>query len=134
MSEFISWSTLGTYGGALAMVLVLTQFTKDLPFTKKLPTQIWSYILAFVVLILAHAFTTGLSIDIVAQTVFNAVIVSIAANGGFQAVQKLSHKDTDGELVIDTSGDLKDLYRFEVGDLDSLEKKKKVTLNIKKIA
>lgn len=88
MSEFINWATLGTYGGALAMVMVLTQFTKNLGFTKRMPTQIWSYILAFVVLILANAFTTGLTLDIATQTIFNAVVVSIAANGGYSAVTK----------------------------------------------
>jgi uncharacterized membrane protein len=92
MSEFVNWTTLGTYGGALAMVLVLTQFTKELAFTKKIPTQIWSYILSFVVLTLANAFTNGLTLDIVAQTVFNAVIISIAANGGFGLIQKVTGK------------------------------------------
>ncbi|MDR1061820.1 MAG: hypothetical protein LBL83_11590 [Clostridiales bacterium] len=92
MSEFINWTTLGTYGGALAMVLVLTQFTKELSFIKKIPTQLWSYILSFVVLILANVFTNGLTLDIAAQTVFNAVIVSIAANGGHGVLQKVVGK------------------------------------------
>lgn len=91
MNEFISWPTLGTYGGALAMVLVLTQFTKDFSVTKKLPTQIWSYILAFTILIIAHAFTDGLTVNLVFQTVFNAVIVSIAANGGYHAIQRATN-------------------------------------------
>lgn len=69
MSEFVNWATLCTYGGALAMVLVLTQFTKELTFTKKIPPRLWSYILSFAVLILANAFTDGLTLDIVAQTI-----------------------------------------------------------------
>lgn len=89
MNEFISWATLGTYGGALTMVMVLTQFTKELSFTKKIPTQIWSYVLAFAVLIMAKAFTIGLTLDITAQTMFNAVIVSMAANGGYSAAIKI---------------------------------------------
>jgi hypothetical protein len=89
MSEFINWATLGTYGGALAMVLVLTQFTKELTIIKNIPTQIWSYILSFGVLILANSFTNGLTLDIIAQTVFNAVIISLGANGGFGATQKV---------------------------------------------
>jgi O-antigen ligase len=96
MNEFINWATLGTYGGALAMVMVLTQFTKDLPFTKKIPTQIWSYILAFVVLFCAMAFTNGLTLNTFVQTLFNAVIVSIASNGGFSAIRKVTDK-SNGE-------------------------------------
>ena len=90
MNEFITWTTLGTYGGALVMVCLLTQFTKELPFTKRVPTQLWSYILALAVLMCANAFTTGLSLDIFFQTLFNAVVVSIAANGGFSVVRKIA--------------------------------------------
>ena len=71
------------------MVMVLTQFTKGLPLVSKIPTQLWSYVLSFVVLMLANAFTLGLTIDIAMQTVFNAVVVSIAANGGFGVIQKV---------------------------------------------
>ncbi|GHU57250.1 hypothetical protein FACS1894132_14870 [Clostridia bacterium] len=95
MNEFINWTTLGTYGGALAMVILLTQFTKDLQFIKKIPTQIWSYILSFVVLIFAIAFTSGLTFNSVVQTLFNAVIVSIAANGGFNAFQRATKNMDD---------------------------------------
>jgi len=89
MNEFIDWYTMATYGGALTMVMLLTQFTKGLSFLKKVPTQLWSYILAFVVLILANTFTTGVTIDIAMQTVFNAVVVSMAANGGYGVLQKI---------------------------------------------
>lgn len=92
MSEFINWATLGTYSGALAMVLSITQFTKELSVIKKIPTQLWSYILSFIVLILANIFTNGLTLDIVAQTIFNAVVVSIAANGGYSAIAKITGK------------------------------------------
>jgi len=89
MSEFINWATLGTYGGALAMVMMLTQFTKEFAFTKRIPTQLWSYILSIFVLIAATVFTEGLSVNGVMQAVFNAVVVSIAANGGYGILQKV---------------------------------------------
>ncbi len=88
MSEFVSWGSLGTYGGALAMVMLLTQFSKDLPFTRRIPTQIWSYILAFAVLTASLAFTAGLSASAVGETVFNAVVVSLAANGGHSVLTR----------------------------------------------
>jgi hypothetical protein len=97
MSEFINWATLGTYSGALAMVMLLTQFTKDLSFTKKMPTQIWSYILALIVLICAMAFTDGITVNTFIQTLFNSVIVSIAANGGFSVIQRVTGQTTDND-------------------------------------
>jgi O-antigen ligase len=97
MNEFVNWSTLGTYGGALMMVMILTQFTKDLKFIKKIPTQIWSCVLAFVVIFCALAFTGGLTLSAFAQTFFNAVIVSVAANGGFGAFKKMASGKSDNE-------------------------------------
>ena len=92
MTEFISWASLGTYGGALVMVGVLTQFTKNIPWFKQIPTQLWSYILAFIVLLCAHAFTRDLTIDIFFQSIFNAGIVSIASNGGYSVIEKIAGK------------------------------------------
>ena len=89
MTKFVNWTTLATYGGAITFVMTLTQLTKETVFTKKIPTQLWSYILAFGVLLAANAFTTGLTLDVFAQTVLNAAIVSISANGGYSGVTKL---------------------------------------------
>ena len=61
MNEFTTWANLATYGGALAMVLVLTQLTKEI--TKKIPTQLWSYIMSFGVLLTATYFTGALTVE-----------------------------------------------------------------------
>lgn len=87
MNEFVTWTTLATYGGALAMVMVLTQLTKGL--TKKIPTQLWSYILSILVLYPAMYFTGQLTADMAVLTLFNAAIISLAANGGYEAVHRI---------------------------------------------
>lgn len=128
MSEFTTWAALGTYGGALAMVLLITQFTKDLSFTKNIPTQIWSYIMSFIILIAANFFSGVLTLELAALTIFNALMVSLAANGTHTALTK---KSPDGELLIDSSNSEKDIYRLDVGSIDKLSNKKKVTLTVK---
>lgn len=129
MNEFTTWQMLGTYGGALAMVAILTQFTKELPVIIKIPTQIWSYILSFIVLITALVFTDGLTLNSFFLTIFNAAIVSLSANGSHSGMKRVSGFDTDGTLQITTT-DEKDLYNFNVEDLDALAKKKHVTLKV----
>lgn len=89
MNEFLSWDTLATYGGALAAVAALTQFTKEIPGIKKIPTQLWSYILSLLILFPATAFTVGLTWQSAVLILFNAAIVSLAANGGFNAIKKV---------------------------------------------
>lgn len=87
--EFFSWNALGEYTGAALAVGILTQLTKEIPGIKTVPTQLWSYVLALITLLLAEVFTMGVSVQGVVLTLFNAAVVSLAANGGFSAVQRM---------------------------------------------
>ena len=87
--EFFDWSLLGSYAGAVLAVAVLTQITKGIPGIVKLPTQLWSYVLALVTLLLALAFGPGFSASGAVLALFNAALVSLAANGGYAAVERL---------------------------------------------
>lgn len=88
MNEFTTWANLATYGGALAMVLVLTQLTKGLPGIVKLPTRLWSYILSLIALLAGTYFTGGMDVSSGVLAIFNAAIVSLAANGGWDAIDR----------------------------------------------
>lgn len=86
--EFVTWEMLATYAGALAMVLIVTQFTKNLSFIAKIPTQVWSYIVALLVLYPANYFLGTLTVETAVLILFNGIIVALAANGGFEALNK----------------------------------------------
>lgn len=86
--EFVSWSILGTYAGALMMVAVITQFTKGFKIIKKIPTQLWSYLIALIILYPAYYFTGQLNLSNAVLIIFNAMIVALAANGGFAALKR----------------------------------------------
>lgn len=94
--EFFDWTTLGTYAGAVLAVGILTQVTKEIPGIRALPTQLWSYLLALITLLLAETFTVGLSAQGAVLTLFNAAVVSLSANGGYSAIQRLK-QGTIGE-------------------------------------
>ena len=87
--EFVTWELLGTYAGAMAMVGIITQLTKNVKFISKLPTQIWSYILALVVMYAANFFLGQLTLSNGVLILFNAGIVSLAANGGYDSVTRM---------------------------------------------
>ena len=87
--EFVTWEMLATYAGALTMVLIVTQFTKNLSFIAKIPTQVWSYIVALLVLYPANYFIGALTIETAVLILFNGIIVALAANGGFEALSKM---------------------------------------------
>ena len=68
---------------------VLTQLTKDIPVLRRLPTQLWSFLLALATLLLAQKFGGGVEASSAVLAVFNAALVSLAANGGYAAVERL---------------------------------------------
>lgn len=86
--EFVEWSTLTTYTGALIMVLVITQLTKDVKLIKKVPTQLWSYIISLIVLYLSYFFTDQMTLSNAILAFFNGMIISLASNGGFEVLMK----------------------------------------------
>ena len=88
MNEFFTWTTLATYAGATAAVGLITQLIKGLGFIDKIPTRITSYAIALVVLLAATFFTGGLTLEAGALCVINAVVVSLAANGAYDAVAR----------------------------------------------
>ena len=87
--EFFDWSILGSFAGAATAVALLTQLTKEIPGVVHIPTQLWSYILALVTLVLARAFTDGVSADAIVLALFNAALVSLSANGSYEAIARI---------------------------------------------
>ena len=87
--ELFDWSLLGTNAGAAMAVALLTQITKEIPGIRRMPTQLWSYLLALVTLLLALMFGSGFSLSGAVLALFNAALVSLTANGGYAAVERV---------------------------------------------
>lgn len=88
-AEFFTWDNLGTYAGAAALVALITQLTKELRYINKIPTQVWSYILAVVILIASQIFTGTLTGSSAALALANGVLVSLASNGGYSLITRV---------------------------------------------
>ena len=89
MEHFFTWGDLVTYGGAVMAVLIITEFTKDLPGIRKIPTRIWAYLVALTLLVPAAIFTADtIRAEDVLLCLVNAVLVAMAAVGSFHSVQE----------------------------------------------
>ena len=89
MEHFFTWGDLATYGGAVMAVLIITEFTKDLPGIRKIPTRIWAYMVALVLLVPAAVFTADtIRAEDVLLCLVNGVLVAMAAVGSFHSVQE----------------------------------------------
>ena len=87
--NFFDWASLATCVGATAAVTIITQLIKEVGFIKKIPTQLLSYIISLVVMYPAFYFTGQLNTSSAVLILFNSVVVSLAANGGYEAIKKV---------------------------------------------
>ncbi len=83
---FFTWAVLATYAGALAATMAVTQLLKGVGFISKVPTRIFSWIIAALILIAATFFMGALTLDSAFLCLINAVVVSLAANGGYDLI------------------------------------------------
>ena len=103
MDEFVTWTTLGTYAGAVTMVTLITQFIKQFGFMKNINNQIISYVISVLILIGSLCFShsgEAINIETVILCFVNAVIVSLASNGvydgvttGMEKIQEYKHEE-----------------------------------------
>lgn len=85
--SFFTWADLVTYGGATMAVLVITQFTKELPGIVKIHTRLLAYIISAVILILGTIFSEApITASSILLCLINAVVVALAAIGGYHTV------------------------------------------------
>lgn len=85
--EFFTWAYLASYAGATVAVLIIVQFTKDLPLISKIPTRIWAYLISVLILILATLFTVDdITPSVILLCLINAVIVAMAAVGSYHTI------------------------------------------------
>ena len=87
--NFVDWNILATYAGAVLMTALVTQCVKNAPKIKAIPTQLVSYVVALIVLLASTYFTAGLTVESAALILFNALIVSVAANGTYEGAVKI---------------------------------------------
>lgn len=91
--SFFTWADLASYAGATMAVLIITQFTKELPGIVKIPTRLWAYILSVVILILGTVFTVSpITPSVILLCLINAVLVAMAAIGGYHSLADVKER------------------------------------------
>jgi len=88
-----TWAYLATIAGATAATLLIVQFLK-VPLDKvwKIPTRLFVYMIALIIMAVATAYTSGLTADTFLLCILNAFIVALAAYGSYELTfAKLNH-------------------------------------------
>jgi uncharacterized membrane protein AbrB (regulator of aidB expression) len=88
-TEPFSWEYLATIAGATLVTMLIVQLLK-LPLGKvwKIPTRLIVYLIALIISLLATHFTVGLTWENGILTAVNAVIIALAAMGGYEVTIK----------------------------------------------
>jgi hypothetical protein len=89
MDEFYSWDYLSSFSGIVACVTLIIQFTKvSLDKVWKIPTRFVVWLLSYILLVLVSWFTTGISMNKVFMSALNAIVVTLASMGAYEATFK----------------------------------------------
>lgn len=84
-TEPYTWQYLASLAGATAATLLIVQFCKvPLDRVWKIPTRVFVYIVALAILLIATAFTTGLTIENAPLAAVNAFLVALTAYGTYE--------------------------------------------------
>ena len=85
--SFFTWEALGTYAGATVAVMIVVQFTKELPGIVRIPTRAWAYLVSALLLVLSALFSgQPITPAMIILCFVNAVIVAMAACGGYDTL------------------------------------------------
>lgn len=104
MENFLTWDVLLTYGGCVAGTIVFTEFLKEL--FPKILAQVASFVIAILIFVCGHLAMGDFAPKEILLYIINAAAVSLAANGGFDILQKaFGKKDAApaNDLIIDTT-------------------------------
>lgn len=89
--SFFTWEQLATYGGATVATMLFVQFTKGLPGIKSIPTRLWAYIVAAVLMVLATVFTVPITPAGIVLTLINAAVVAMASCGEYDTLNSFKN-------------------------------------------
>jgi hypothetical protein len=90
MNNFITLDYLSTFVGMVAVVVLITQFTKELidKVAKWLPTKYVVFIYALIVIIGYQIMSNTFDISKLLLTIINAMLLTMTAQGGYEWVFK----------------------------------------------
>lgn len=84
----LTWEYLATVGGCAAIVFIIVQMTKEwLDKWIKIPTAWYAYVLAVVTMLLATAFTVGLTASNAVMTLFQGWVVAATAGKAYDVTK-----------------------------------------------
>jgi len=96
MDSFITLDYLSTFGGMVTIIMLITEFTKELidRITKGLPTKYVVFLYSILTIIGYQLMSNTFDISKIFITIVNAMILTMTAMGGYECTFKPIEKKT----------------------------------------
>lgn len=89
-NAFVDLTYVASYVGTVFVTMTITQFLKELPFIKKVPTKYLSFTIALFNIMICTYFLSGIpKLADVYIAVINAMLISTSSNGIFDFNKKI---------------------------------------------
>lgn len=133
MENFLSWDVLLTFTGCVAGTVLLTEWLKKI--FKDIPTQIVSFVISLLILVIGKLATGTFTWAELPLNIINAVAVSLSANGGFDAIERVfvGKEQPTEELVINDDNET-ETYLNLSKDPSEFKDGEAVTFKVKKVS
>lgn len=79
--QFITWDMLGTFASLVAIVFMVVEFTKELPYIKSIKTKYYSMMVAFVLILLFSLQSGSFEFVDIVLYVLSAITISLTGSG-----------------------------------------------------
>lgn len=100
-NDFLSVDYVASYLGSIVVIMLVTQFVKELPWIAKLPTKYLVFIVALVhLMIFVRPVYT---LEAVALTLINALLLTLTATGGYDFAVKRTTVSLEPEVTEDAN-------------------------------
>ena len=94
MDKFFTYEMLMTYATCVTAVFGVTQFIKEIPGIKKMPTKYVSFFISIIIVVLTNIATNQFKIANILLYVLSSVFISMNANGIYDFDTKKKKEET----------------------------------------
>ncbi|MBR0471747.1 MAG: hypothetical protein IJI98_03495 [Methanosphaera sp.] len=77
----MTWETLLTYTTFVSTIFMVVEFTKELPFIKKIPTKYWSFLISLGLLIIVNVVMKNFKWEDIVLYALSSMAISLGSNG-----------------------------------------------------
>lgn len=97
--DFLTIDYIGTFMGTVVVTMLLVQFFKELPGIRKIPTKYFTFIVAFVNILLCSILTNTFHLSNLYLIFINAMLVTFTSTGGYDFTVKNIKINQDQKLI-----------------------------------